>query len=125
MIKNLHIKNYAIINELNIDFKSGLTVITGETGSGKSILLESLAVSLGAKVNKEMVKSKEKRAVINVSFSDRDISRIISNQGRSKSYQNDEPISLNELKKKNNTLIDFHGQHDQQLILNNKSHIET
>ncbi|MBA65577.1 MAG: hypothetical protein CMG55_07235 [Candidatus Marinimicrobia bacterium] len=124
MIKNLHIKNYAIINELNIDFKSGLTVITGETGSGKSILLESLAVSLGAKVNKEMVKSKEKRAVINVSFSDRDISRIISNQGRSKSYQNDEPISLNELKKENNTLIDFHGQHDQQLILNNKSHID-
>ena len=124
MIRKIYIKNYAIIDEINIDLKSGLTVITGETGSGKSILLEALGVCLGSKVNKEMVRNNEKRAVVEVKFEDRNIRRLVFSEGRSKAYQNDEPISLSGLKKNNYALIDFHGQHDQQLILNKKSHID-
>ena len=92
MIRKIYIKNYAIIDEINIDLKPGLTVITGETGSGKSILLEALGVCLGSKVNKEMVRNNEKRAVVEVKFEDRNIRRLVFSEGRSKAYQNDEPI---------------------------------
>ena len=124
MIKSLHIKDYAIIKEVNIDFKPGLTVITGETGSGKSIILNALGVSIGAKVNKQMVRGDAERTVVVSKFSDFEFRRVVSNKGRSKLYRDDEPISLSKFKFENNNLIDFHGQHDQQLILDNRSHID-
>ena len=60
----LHIKDFAIINEIDINFNTGLTVITGETGSGKSVILEALGVALGSKADKLMVRSGTQRAVI-------------------------------------------------------------
>ena len=125
MIQHLYIKDYAIIDEANIKFNPGLTVITGETGSGKSLILEALTVSMGGKADKIMVRNGTPRAVIEVTFHDQQsLRRIVSNEGRTKAYINEEPTNIKTLKESNSTQIDFHGQHDQQLILDNRSHID-
>ena len=124
MIQRLYIKDFAIIDELSFPLKPGLTVITGETGSGKSILIEALSVSLGGKADKIMVKSGSERAVIETEFKDGTFRRLISQKGRTKAYRNEEPIALNDLISVNETRVDFHGQHDQQLILKSNRHIE-
>ena len=111
MIERLCIKNFAIIEEVDIKFKPGLTVITGETGSGKSILLEALAVALGSKADKIMVRNGAERAVVEAKFDDAEIRRIVSETGRTKSYKNDEFVTLLELKNDNTSRVDFHGQH--------------
>ena len=97
MIKSLLIKNFTIIEEMFIEFHPGLTVITGETGSGKSIILEAIAVASGKKASKVMVKSGAKNSVIDLGFSKDSYRRIISNSGRSKSYINDAPVSMTKL----------------------------
>ena len=125
MIQHLYIKDYAIIDEANIKFNPGLTVITGETGSGKSLILEALTVSMGGKADKIMVRNGPPRAVIEVTFHDQQsLRRIVSNEGRTKAYINEEPTNIKTLKESNSTQIDFHGQHDQQHILNIDTHIE-
>ena len=123
MIKSLFIKNFTIIEEMFIEFHPGLTVITGETGSGKSIILEAIAVASGKKASKVMVKSGAKNSVIDLGFSKDSYRRIISNSGRSKSYINDAPVSTTKLFKEFEYKIDFHGQHDQQVILQKDNHI--
>ena len=123
MIKNLLIKNFAIIDDLSIGFYPGLTVITGETGSGKSIIIEAMSVVSGKKANRLMVKSGGNNSVIDLEFSDNSYRRIISKSGRSKSYINDVPTPMNEITKEFEHKIDFHGQHDQQLILKKENHI--
>lgn len=124
MIKRLYIKNFAIIKEIEIDFNPGLTVITGETGSGKSILIEALSVAVGAKADKIMVRNGAQKAVIEVEFDDVEIRRLVSNNGKSKSFKDDEFTTLLNLRKENISRIDFHGQHNQQLILNSLSHLD-
>ena len=123
MIKNLLIKNFAIIDTIDIVLHPGLTVITGETGSGKSIIIEALAVVAGKKTDKMMVKSESKNSVIEIDYNDDSYRRLISKNGRSKAYVNEVPLSVTDLKKKFESKIDFHGQHDQQLILKRENHI--
>ena len=124
MIQRLYIKDFAIIDEVNLNLKPGFTVITGETGSGKSILLEALGISLGAKADKIMVRDGSQRAVIETEFKENAFRRLISNKGRTKAYRNEEPITISDLVKANKTTVDFHGQHDQQLILDVNRHID-
>tara|TARA_Y100001970_G_scaffold154422_1_gene189213 strand:- start:2246 stop:3847 length:1602 start_codon:yes stop_codon:yes gene_type:complete len=124
MIKRLYVKNFAIIDEIDLVFKPGLTVITGETGSGKSILIEALSIALGSKGDRIMVRNGKERALIEVEFKNTKFRRIISSKGRTKSYKNDEVISLIDLKKENKIRVDFHGQHDQQFILDKNTHLD-
>jgi DNA repair protein RecN (Recombination protein N) len=124
MIRSLYLKDLAIFSELNMEFHSGLTVITGATGAGKSLIVKSLAYGLGGKGKKVLVSSGRPHSVVEIETSRGTIRRILSNSGRSKSFIDDEPVKENQL----NLLIpyraDFHGQHEQQRILNKSSHLD-
>ena len=123
MIKNLYIKNFAIIKELDLSFNDGLTVITGETGSGKTLILKALSIAFGGSCDRNMVRHGSKSAIIEVVYDQNVIRRIIRYEGPSSSYLNDKPITLKKLKEETQYVADFHGQHDQQLILNENYHI--
>ncbi|MEE8437286.1 MAG: DNA repair protein RecN [Candidatus Neomarinimicrobiota bacterium] len=128
MIKRISIKDFAIIKEAELDLKAGLTVITGETGAGKSIFLRALAVALSAKAKKTDVRSGCDRAVIEIELDaahdNQVIRRIISKTGRTRSFINDVPLPEAEFHSKTAALADFHGQHEQQYILNSGTHLE-
>ena len=104
MIEQLRIKDYAIIKELSLDLYDGLTVITGETGSGKTILLDALAVALGSKADRLMVRNGAERAVMETKISGNTVRRLVSNKGNTKAFYNDEPVTLNSLKKTNGNI---------------------
>ena len=134
MLQKLHIQNYAIINELEIDFSDKLNIITGETGAGKSILMGALSLILGQRADISVLQQKEKKAVIEGSFkatnkkaisdflkeNDLDaedllmIRREIASNGKSRAFINDTPVNLNQLKALSILLVDLHQQFDTQ-----------
>lgn len=137
MIRKLYIQNYAIIDELVIEFKPGLNIITGETGAGKSIILGALSLIQGQRADTAVLKHKDKTCVVEVEFdvSDYDlkdffqsndidyesvtvIRRQISDSGKSRAFINEVPVNLNQLKELTERLIDIHSQH-QNLLLGN------
>ena len=124
MIDNVTIKNFAIINEMIIDFHPGLTVITGETGSGKSIILQAINTLVQGNTRKSILKSGATQAVIDLDFNKNSFRKIISKNGRSRSYVNETPKSLSDFNKEFFNKIEFHGQNDQQLILKSENHID-
>ena len=127
MIKRIFIKNFAIINELELPIKNGLTVITGETGAGKSIILKALDIALGNKAEKTDVRSGQNQAVVEAE-TDLDggliYRRLVSKKGRMRSFINDEPISEPRFRECVEIIADFHGQHEQQFIMNSNTHID-
>ena len=134
MLQKLHIQNYAIINELEIDFSDKLNIITGETGAGKSILMGALSLILGERADSSVLQQKEKKAVVEGSFkannkkaiidflkeNDLDaedllmIRREIAANGKSRAFINDTPVNLNQLKALSILLVDLHQQFDTQ-----------
>lgn len=135
MLIELHIKNLALIKKADIYFKEGLSVLSGETGAGKSILIDSINLALGAKANKDIIrvgenegfveliftldeKRKEKLKAIDISFEDDMLilTRKISTS-RSVCRINDETVTLGKLREITDTLIDIHGQHEHQSLL--------
>lgn len=139
MLQQLKIQNYAIINEVEIDFSRGLNVITGETGAGKSILLGALGLILGNRVDGSILKNNDKKCVIegffdignhdfksffeenSLDFQDPVIiRREISSSGISRAFINDTPVNLNVLKEFSENMIDIHSQ-NQTIQLNNPS----
>ena len=143
MLRTLSIKNYALISEISIDFASGLNIITGETGAGKSILIDALSLVLGARASADEVRSGSEKAVVEAvfgveanknlrTFSEnheiewRDefiVRREISAKGQSRCYVNDSPVPLALQKQVGELLVDLHGQHEHQSLLRIDTHI--
>ncbi|NQY42562.1 MAG: DNA repair protein RecN [Legionellales bacterium] len=141
MLTTLSIKNFIIIRNLTIDFDNGMTVITGETGAGKSIIIKALEVALGKRFEKQFILDKKGKSEISINFcinqsspiynwlaeldlpilnNEVVIRRIFSIDGKAKNYLNDTLISATLLKKLTQKIINIHGQHENQLILNNE-----
>ncbi|MDC3402953.1 DNA repair protein RecN [Flavobacteriaceae bacterium] len=135
MIRRIYIKNYALIQELELEFPKGFVVITGETGSGKSILLGALQLALGARADHSILFNKEDKCVLEVElevsdnyrqwFKDNDfdyepttiIRRELSPNGKSRLFVNDSPVTQNLLKQLTDQLIVIHSQHESHGIL--------
>lgn len=123
MLTHLHIQNYALIGNADIDFQDGYSVITGETGAGKSILLGALALVMGARADTKSITEGEDRCVIEALFNDDEkgellIRRELHSNGRSRSFVNDEVVTQQELKALAARLIDIHSQHENLLLEN-------
>jgi len=135
LIRRIYIKNYALIQELELEFPKGFIVITGETGSGKSILLGALQLALGARADHSILFNKEDKCVLEVEleisdnyrqwFKDNDfdyepttiIRRELSPNGKSRLFVNDSPVTQNLLKQLTDQLIVIHSQHESHAIL--------
>ena len=142
MLQNLHVKNLALIDETEVDFGPGLNILTGETGAGKSILLGSVGLALGAKYSADMLRNGSDSGLVELTFTVDDeklkkrlealdifpegntvtLSRRLM-QGRSLSRINGETVSMSTLRDAASMLIDIHGQHDNQTLLNRKNHL--
>lgn len=124
MLTHLYIKNYALISNLDIDVKNGFSVLTGETGAGKTIILGALSLVMGGRADTKTITEGETHCVIEATFADgKDeivIRRELNSNGRSRSLVNDEVVSQAELKALAHRLVDIHSQHEN-LMLNDDS----
>lgn len=121
MLRSLHIKNYILIDSLDIDFPEGLIIITGQTGAGKSILLGALSLLFGAKADPSMVSEGAETCVVEAEFDVRSsghltVRRVINASGRSRCFVNDCPVQVGVLQKMSEKLIDIHSQHKSLLL---------
>ena len=134
MISSLHIKNVGIIDDLCIDLNEGLNILTGETGAGKTLIIDSLGIISGERFSKEMIRTGENFSYVeaciflpnNENSIDGNIivSREIYSNGRNMCKINGRMVTVNELKEFMQNIVDIHGQHDNQYLLNKESHIE-
>ncbi len=137
MLSLIRVKNYAVIDEIEVEFGEGLNVMTGETGAGKSILVDALGLALGDRADATAVRHDAERAEISVSFDvpaghaaiawlaerglDDDtactLRRLVGSDGRSRAFINGQPVNLQDLKALGGLLVDIHGQHAHQSLL--------
>jgi DNA repair protein RecN (Recombination protein N) len=147
MLRELHIKNLAIIDDLTVKFEEGLNVLTGETGAGKSIIIDALCLALGERASGELIRSGEKEALIEAFFDIppkllnpsarrllQDIGidiedgiimkRILSVQGKSRAYINNSMVNVQTLSEISRGIIDVHGQYEHQSLLLSDSQLD-
>lgn len=118
MLRHLYIQNYALISHLNIDFGKGFSVLTGETGAGKSIILGALNLVMGGRADTKTITDGEDKCIIEVEFDECIVRRELYSNGKSRSFVDDSLVTLSELKNLTNRLIDIHSQHANLLIEN-------
>jgi len=142
MIQSLYIKNYVLIQELKLDFKSGFSVFTGETGAGKSILIDAIGLLMGNRFSTDLIRKGSTKAIIEGVFTyrskqvneilvqfgfDQDdqliITRELDAEGRSVNRINQRAVNLSVLKEISEYLVDIHNQHDTQYLLKNRYHL--
>ena len=144
MLKEIKIQNFAIIENLLVNFETGLNVLTGETGAGKSIIIDALNLLLGGRADTDSIRTGETTALVEGIFqiSNEDtlaivqeigiesvdcelhIKRQISNSGKNRCFLNDSQITVSTLAKIGNRLVDLHGQHDHQTLLHPEIHVD-
>ena len=128
MINHISIKNFAIIENAEVDFNEGLNIITGETGSGKSICVEAISLALGARADSSSIRTGEEKAIVQLSGEiggkEIAISREVSSSGKNLCKLNGDIVTLAELNEVTKKLADIHGQYDNQSLLNPDYHIE-
>ena len=129
MINTLHIKNVGIIDEISIDLNKGFNVLTGETGAGKTLIIGSLEILAGGRFSKEMIRKGEEYSFVEMSIEtklgeDVILSREININGKNLCKINGRMVTVKELKKFMESIIDIHGQHDNQSLLNSNVHIK-
>ena len=143
MIKSLLIQDYALIEKIEVEFKSGLNIITGETGAGKSILIDAMSLLLGERASSEVIRKGAEKSIVEGIFEveknkkvkaflneneleelpELIIRRDISSKGSNRCFVNDTPVSLNVIKELGDLLVDLHGQHEHQSLLRKETHI--
>lgn len=133
MITTLHIKNIGIIEEINLELNQGLNVLTGETGAGKTLIIDSLGIISGGRFSKEMIRKGETQSFVEVCIYSPEnenaidgniiVSREINNSGRNLCKINGRMVTVNELKEFMGKIIEIHGQNDNQTLLNSKHHL--
>ena len=140
MLNSLCITNFAIVEQLELDFKQGMTALTGETGAGKSILIDALMLALGERADTAVIRPKATQCDISACFSTAKnpaanawlhqhdltsrtneliVRRVIVHEGRSKSYINGQPFPSQKVKELGELLLDIHGQHQHWITLRN------
>lgn len=144
MLTSLEIKDYALIENIHVEFENGLNIITGETGAGKSILIGALGLLLGERASTETVRKGSQKSIIEGFFEvgknkkvlqlldennidvneELIVRREISTKGSNRCFINDTPVQLSMIKQIGNLLIDLHGQHDHQSLLREETHID-
>ncbi|MEN8107046.1 MAG: DNA repair protein RecN [Pseudomonadota bacterium] len=137
MLTHIHIRNFAIVDEVDVEFDSGMTALTGETGAGKSILVDALGLVLGDRADSSVIRHGCERAEISAGFDAQDnpavtawlaereldmdgecqLRRIISREGRSRGFINGQPVPMQSLRELGEQLVDIHGQHEHQSLL--------
>lgn len=141
MLTHLNIKNFAVVQSLSIDLQKGLSVITGETGAGKSIAVDALGLVLGDRADNGVIRDGTERAEISASFDTSNnieaqkwldeqglesdeciLRRVLSRDGRSRAFINGTPTTLGQLREFGESLIDIHSQHEHQSLLNKANH---
>lgn len=143
MLRNLHVKNLALIQEVDVDFSEGLNILTGETGAGKSIIIDSITLALGGKMSRDMIREQAPFALVELLFEINNpsierklkeldiypedgvvlISRKIT-EGRSVSKINGETCTVSQVRKAAGLLLDIHGQHEHQSLLHNEKQLD-
>ncbi|RDX36626.1 DNA repair protein RecN [Kangiella sp. HD9-110m-PIT-SAG07] len=144
MLSSIHIKDFAIIEQLDLDLQSGMTVVTGETGAGKSIMVDALSFALGTRADSAVVRNGAKRAEISAVFDisklkpvhhwleeqmlddeeDCILRRVINHDGRSRAFINGQPVNLTQLSELGDFLVDIHGQHEHQSLFKPQTHLQ-
>ena len=143
MLKSLYIKNYILIDELRLDFKSGFSVFTGETGAGKSILIDAIGLLMGERFSSDLIRHGNDKSILEAVFITQNkdiqsvleqigidiesdeliITRELTRDGRSTNRVNNRSVTVNILKDLSVFLVDIHSQNDTQYLLNNKYHL--